>query len=65
VASLNKVWGRKIAILGLRAPETAILRVIEETVPRRSTSTDKLEITLERLLEDQRRSQANSSGEPH
>jgi len=40
VTDLNKIWGRKIGILGLRAPETAILRIVGESRPR-ETSTDR------------------------
>jgi hypothetical protein len=55
ITDLNKVWARKIGVLGLRAPETAILRVIEETIPRQPTLTDRLEAALNALLEDQRK----------
>jgi hypothetical protein len=51
IADLNKIWGRKIGVLGLRAPETAILRVIEETIPRQPTSMDRIEMALKRLQE--------------
>jgi hypothetical protein len=54
VTDLNKIWGRKIGILGLRAPETAILRIVEESRPR-ETSTDRIERVLNALIEDQRK----------
>jgi uncharacterized protein Yka (UPF0111/DUF47 family) len=54
VTDLNKIWGRKIGILGLRAPDTAVLRVIEEIAPR-ETSTDRIERALNALIEGRRK----------
>jgi hypothetical protein len=38
-------------MLGLHAPTTAILKIIDESVPR-VTSTQQLEATLDALTED-------------
>lgn len=39
---------------GLHAPQTAVLKIVEESTPR-ETSTDRIERALNALLEDQRK----------
>jgi hypothetical protein len=47
VLALNRVWGRRNQMLGLKTPEQSIVRIIEESAPRRvETSTDKIERAL-------------------
>jgi hypothetical protein len=40
-------------MLGLYAPQTAVLKIVDEATPR-ETSTDKIERALNALIEDQR-----------
>ena len=52
VEALSRCWGRKISILGLRAPEQTVLRIIEESIPKMN-STDRIEKTIMAFLEQQ------------
>jgi hypothetical protein len=45
---------RRCVILGLHAPQTAVLQIIAEQQPKQ-TSTDKIEVASNALLADQRK----------
>jgi hypothetical protein len=51
IALAEKLSARRCVMLGLHAPTTAILKIIDESVPR-VTSTQQLEATLDALAED-------------
>jgi hypothetical protein len=51
IAIAEKLSARRCVMLGLHAPTTAILKIIDESAPR-LTSTQELEATLDALIED-------------
>jgi hypothetical protein len=51
VLALNRVWGRRNQMLGLKTPEQSIVRIIDESVPQRVTTTDRIEAALRQLQE--------------
>jgi hypothetical protein len=51
IAIAEKLSARRCVMLGLHAPTTAILKIIDESAPR-VTSTQELEATLDALTED-------------
>jgi hypothetical protein len=53
----EKLSARRCVMLGLHAPQEAVLRIIEESRPK-ETSTDRIEAALNALIEDRRRNSA-------
>ena len=51
IAIAEKLSARRCVMLGLHAPTTAILKIIDESAPR-VTSTQELEATLDAPIED-------------
>jgi hypothetical protein len=41
-------------MLGLHAPQTAVLKIVDEATPK-ETTTDRIERALNALIEDQRK----------
>jgi hypothetical protein len=62
---LIKVAERRATLLGLNPTLGHAVAIVQHPPEHRETSTDKIERALARLIEDQRREQANGSGEPH
>jgi hypothetical protein len=51
VLALNRVWGRRNQMLGLKTPEQSIVRIIDESAPKQMSSTARIEEALRRLQE--------------
>jgi len=51
---VEKLIARRGVMLGLHAPQEAVLRIVEESAPR-ETSTDRIERAINALIEDQRK----------
>jgi len=64
VLALNRVWGRRNQMPGLKTPEQSIVRIIDESAPKRvETSTDRIEQILNELVEMDRAERASSSSD--
>jgi transposase len=50
-ALVTKIIERRCTMLGLHAPQTATLQIVENAEPKQ-TSTDKIEAVLARLIQD-------------
>jgi hypothetical protein len=59
-----KIAERRATLLGLNPTLGHAVHVVQHEPVNKPTSTDKIEAALNRLIEDQRRSQ-NGQGEPH
>jgi hypothetical protein len=57
IAIAEKLSARRCVMLGLHAPQEAVLRIIEESRPK-ETSTDRIEAALNALIEDRSRNSA-------
>jgi hypothetical protein len=53
-ALVTKILERRCVMLGLHAPQTAVLKIVDEATPK-ETSIDKIERVLDALIEDQRK----------
>ncbi len=53
-ALVEKIIARRCVMLGLHAPQTAVLKIVDEATPK-ETSTDKIERALQALIEDQKK----------
>lgn len=63
-ALVEKLITRRCVMLGLHAPQTAVLKIVAEATPR-ETSTDKIERALNALIEDQRKDGDGNAGSKH
>jgi hypothetical protein len=50
----EKLIARRCVMLGLHAPQTAVLKIVDEATPK-ETSTDRIERVLNALIEDQKK----------
>jgi pyridoxal/pyridoxine/pyridoxamine kinase len=57
-----KLTERRCVMLGLHAPQTAVLQIVQEAAPK-ETSTDRIEAALNALLEH--RSNGGGNGNAH
>jgi hypothetical protein len=58
-ARIEKIIACRCVMLGLHAPQTAVLKIVEEAGPE-ETSIDKIERALNALLEDQKKNDSNT-----
>lgn len=52
-ALVEKIIARRCVMLGLHAPQTAVLKIVDEATPKHTT-TDRLEAALTALIDDKR-----------
>jgi hypothetical protein len=53
-APCEKIIARRCVMLGLHAPQTAVLKIVDEATPK-ETSTDRIERVLNALIETRRK----------